>query len=92
MFQFQDFPNGKNLVTLKTKATAEKVGDVIEVTPQILSEPGYELPSVSRNVFGKKYRYFYVAGMYDPGPFTNSVSSRIHYIIFNCWGKQDFKS
>lgn len=74
MFQFQDFQNGKNLVTLETKARAEKVGDVIEVTPQILSEPGYELPSINRNVFGKKYRYFYGAGMYDPGPFRNSVS------------------
>jgi len=68
-----DFPIGKNLVTLKTKATAEKVGNVIEVTPQILSEQGYELPSISRNVFGKKYRYFYGAGMYDPGPFRNSL-------------------
>ncbi|GFG28821.1 hypothetical protein Cfor_02008, partial [Coptotermes formosanus] len=67
------FPDGKNLVTLKTKATAEKFGDVIEVTPQILSKPGYELPTVSRNVFGKKYRYFYGAGMYDPGPFRNSL-------------------
>jgi hypothetical protein len=54
---------------------AEKVGDVIEVTPQILSEPGYELPTISRNIFGKKYRYYYGAGMYDPGPFGNSVSS-----------------
>jgi len=68
-----DFQNGKNLVTLKTKATAEKFGDIIQVTPQILSEPGYELPSISRNVFGKKYRYFYGAGMYTPGPFRNSL-------------------
>lgn len=68
-----DFPNGKNLVTLKTKATAEKFGDVIQVTPQILSEPGYELPSVSRNVFGKKYRYFYGVGLYNTAPFGNSL-------------------
>jgi hypothetical protein len=64
-----------NLVTLKTKATAKKVGDIIELMPQSLSEPGYELPMISRNVFGKKYRYYYCAGMYDPGPFRNSVSS-----------------
>jgi hypothetical protein len=61
-------------VTLSTNATAERVGDVIQLTSQILSDPGYELPTISWNVFGKKYRYYYVAGMYDPGPFGNSVS------------------
>jgi hypothetical protein len=75
MFSPQDFPSGVNLVTLKTKATARKVGDVIELIPQSLSEPGYELPTISRNVFGKKYSYYYGAGMYTPGPFRNSVSS-----------------
>lgn len=68
-----DFPSGVNLVTLKTKATARKVGDIIELVPQSLSEPGYELPTISRNIFGKKYRYYYCAGMYDPGPFRNSL-------------------
>jgi hypothetical protein len=62
-------------VTLKTNATAERVGNVIELTPQILSEPGYELPTVSKNIFGRKYRYYYCAGMYDPASFANSVSS-----------------
>ncbi|KDR21650.1 beta,beta-carotene 15,15'-dioxygenase-like [Zootermopsis nevadensis] len=68
-----EFPSGTNLVTLKTKAKAERVGDVIELTPQILSDPGYDLPVVSNNVFGKKYRYYYCSGMYDPGPFSNSL-------------------
>lgn len=69
----KDFPIGENLVTLKTTATAVKNGDIIQVTPQILSEPGYELPTVSRTVFGKKYRYYYACGLYDPGAFTNAL-------------------
>jgi hypothetical protein len=78
-------------VTLKTKATAKKVGDIIELVPQSLSEPGYELPTISRNVFGKKYRYYYCAGMYDPGPFRNSVSSQTPYINSYCPETGDFK-
>jgi hypothetical protein len=75
-------------VTLKTKATAERIGDIIELTPQILSEPGYDMPTVSKNVFGKKYRYFYAAAMCDPGPFKNSVSSyhtQTFNVLRNCW-------
>ncbi|CAG2068183.1 unnamed protein product [Timema podura] len=69
----QDIANGCNLVTLDSKATADKDGDTVYLKPEDLSEPGYELPTINPQNFGKKYRYYYCSGMYDPGPFRNSI-------------------
>ncbi|XP_067003223.2 beta,beta-carotene 15,15'-dioxygenase [Anabrus simplex] len=66
--------NNHNLVTLDSEVTAEKTGKIIHLTPRDLSsQPGYELPVINKQYFGKKYRYYYSVGMYDPGEFRNSV-------------------
>nr|CAD7428112.1 unnamed protein product [Timema monikensis] len=74
--QSRDIATGCNLVTLDSKATAEKDGDTVYLKPEDLSEPGYELPTINQQNFGKKYRYYYCSGMYDPGPFRNSVKTK----------------
>lgn len=63
----------KNLVTLKTSATAEVVNDAVLVSPHILTQPGYEMPVINKQYFGKKYRYFYATAMFDPGQYHNSI-------------------
>lgn len=74
----KELPSGKNLVSLSKSATAEKINNIICVTPEILSEPGYELPTINKSLYGHKYRYYYATGMYDPGSFKNSVSIYKH--------------
>lgn len=63
----------RNLVTLNTKATAELVDDVVHVSPQVLTKPGYELPIINKEFLGRKYRYFYASSMFDPGCYHNSI-------------------
>ncbi|KAG8231383.1 hypothetical protein J437_LFUL008931 [Ladona fulva] len=66
--------SGSNLVTLEeASAKAFKTGDYITVTCELLSEPGYELPTINRNRFGKKYRYYYAVGLFDQDPYRNSI-------------------
>ena len=66
----------QNLVTLNTSATAELVElaeNVVFVSPQVITEPGYELPIINTEYLSRKYRYFYAAAMFDPGRYHNSV-------------------
>ncbi|XP_046405913.1 beta,beta-carotene 15,15'-dioxygenase-like [Ischnura elegans] len=63
-----------NLVTLKgTKATALKVGDAVTLTCEIISEPGYDLPTMNNSYYGKKYKYFYAVGLFNVGGYQNSI-------------------
>lgn len=65
---------GRNLVTLKTTATAERKGNVIQVTSQALSRRGYEQPCINKAFLGRKYRYYYASGMIDCGDLRQTVS------------------
>ncbi|XP_039276561.1 beta,beta-carotene 15,15'-dioxygenase-like [Nilaparvata lugens] len=69
----QSFPINTNLITISKKATAIKEKDTIWLSPELLSEPGYELPAINRQYFGVKYRFYYSTGMFDPGQFRNSL-------------------
>lgn len=64
---------GKNLVTLKTTATAEWKGEIIEVTSEGLGSCGYELPCINPLYLTRKYRYFYGSGMIDAGQMRNTI-------------------
>lgn len=65
-------------MTLKTTATAERKGNVINVSSQTLTaERGYEQPNINRDYLGRKHRYMYASGMIDGGNLRNSVSISI---------------
>ncbi|KAF4517702.1 hypothetical protein B566_EDAN013380 [Ephemera danica] len=58
----------------KTAARAVRRGDTVHLVPHKLSrDVGYELPSINKAFFTRKYRYYYATGMYDPNVFRNSV-------------------
>lgn len=62
-------------MSLKTTATAERKGSVIQVTSQVLSRRGYEQPCINKAFLGLKYRYYYASGMIDCGDLRNTVST-----------------
>lgn len=71
----KSIPSGENVNQINTQATAVLIEDTLWIEPEDLTNnQGYELPSVNLAYFGKPYRYYYAAGMYDPGPFRNTVS------------------
>lgn len=72
-FFLQNTQPKRNLVTLNTSATAELIDDVVHVSPQVITEPGYELPIINKQYLGRKYQYFYASAMFDPGRYHNSV-------------------
>ncbi|RZF43304.1 hypothetical protein LSTR_LSTR001565 [Laodelphax striatellus] len=69
----QVFPMDVNLINISKTATAMKEKDTILLSPELLSEPGYELPVINREDSGIKYRFYYSTGMFDPGQFRNSL-------------------
>lgn len=69
-----DIPEGENILKIDTIATAVKLEDTLWLEPEDLTTgQGYELPSINTNFLGKPYRYYYASGMYDPGPFRNTL-------------------
>ncbi|BES91568.1 Hypothetical protein NTJ_04378 [Nesidiocoris tenuis] len=65
-------PEGVNMIQGESVSAVRK-GNKIIIAGRNLTEPSYDLPTISSRVAGKKYTYFYASGMYGDGTFRNSV-------------------
>lgn len=68
----QALPEGVNMIQGESVSAVRK-GNKIIIAGRNLTEPSYDLPTISSRVAGKKYTYFYASGMYGDGTFRNSV-------------------
>ncbi|CAG7834316.1 unnamed protein product [Allacma fusca] len=67
-------PENENLVTLKSEATAVRKGNLVTLTPEILStEKGMELPAINRSFQSKKYDMFYGSSCFNESVYTNAI-------------------
>ena len=70
----KEVPENVNLVSVKSDAQAMRCGSSIIVTPEILTEVGFEYPVVNKRKTGKKNTFFYATGTMGDTPFRNSLT------------------
>jgi len=63
-----------NLVTASSSATAVRKGNHIIVTPEIITKPGLEFPTINRNFLCKKTNFYYATGSAGRSYFENAIS------------------
>lgn len=65
---------GVNLVCVKSTARAVRSGSSIVLTPEVLTQPGFEYPIINKKRLGKKNSYFYASGSLGESAFENSIT------------------
>ena len=72
--ELRDAPEDINLVAVKSDATAVRVGSSIVLTPEVVTESGFEYPVINKKYLGKKNSFFYASGTYGESVFKNSIT------------------
>lgn len=65
----EDCSEGENVVTIKTGATAKRVGKQLVVTSEVVTQPGLELPTINKRFLTKKTSFYYGTGSATKGFF-----------------------
>lgn len=69
----RDAPENVELVAIKSTASAIRQGSEIILTPEILTDRGFEMPVINQKFMGKKHSYFYASGVPGDSSFSNAL-------------------
>jgi hypothetical protein len=71
---FVSLPEGTNLIKFQKSASAAiRKGSQIILSPEILTEPGLELPVINQEYLSRRNSYFYATGTIARNFFTNAI-------------------
>jgi carotenoid cleavage dioxygenase-like enzyme len=72
--ELSDAPEGVDLVAVKSEATAIRTGSSVILSPEIMTEAGFEYPVINKKFLGRKNSFFYASGTYGESVFKNSIT------------------